>query len=139
MKKQVNKINLYEYLFKNNIGKLKENIKTIDEMIKILQGKYEVNLYSDEKFTRKVIDNMIKKYGDEKDYINKEDIITFELKTKGNIYHVGFNRKNNGIYVEGNEWLRIHLIILRGLNKNELSNIFLVGEYLYYKETACLA
>ncbi len=139
MEKQINKTNIYERLFRNSLGMLKENIKTFDEIIKVLQGKYKVELYEDKKFTKKVIDNMIDKYGDEKDYIDEHDIVTFELKFKGVSYFVGFNKKNNGFYVNGNENLRVQLLLLRGLNKSELSNIFLVGEYLYYKEKSILA
>ena len=137
MNTRVEKTNIYEQLFKNSIGKLKENIKSTDEVIKILCGIYEVVEYENEEFTEKVINNMRNKYGADEDYVNKDDIVTFEFKTKENSYYVGFNRKNNGFYVEGSEWLKIQLIILRGLNKNELHNIFLVGEYLYYTKEVC--
>ncbi|QQK08790.1 hypothetical protein [Miniphocaeibacter halophilus] len=133
MKNTISKANIYENLFVKSIGKLKENIKTIDEMIKILMGKYYLEAYENRDFAIKVLENTNEKYGEENS-LNLENIETYKLKFKNNFYFVGFNRNNNGIYVEGNEWLKKQLILLRGLNRDELSNIFLVGEYLYFKE-----
>ncbi|MFY9283641.1 MAG: hypothetical protein WAO56_05955 [Miniphocaeibacter sp.] len=133
MKNSISKVNIYENLFVKSIGKLRENIKTIDEMVKILMGRYLLEPYENKDFTLKVLENTNEKYGEEK-YLSLNNIETYKLKFKNSFYLVGFNRSNNGVYVEGNEWLKKQLILLRGLNKEELSNIFLVGEYLYLKE-----
>lgn len=133
MKSTISKVNIYENLFVKSIGKLKENIRTIDEMIKILMGEYYLEAYENKDFAIKVLENTNEKYGEE-DYLSIGNIETYKLKFKNSFYFVGFNRSNNGVYVEGNEWLKRQLILLRGLNKEELSNIFLVGEYLYFKE-----
>lgn len=131
-----NKISIYEKLFVNSIGKLKENIKTIDEMIKILTGKYYLESFYNKEFAKKVMENTLEKYGDEDENIAYKEIEIYKLIIGNSSYLVGFNRVNNGIYVENNEWLKKQLIIMRGLNREELSNIFLVGEYLYCKDEA---
>lgn len=128
-----NKVSIYEKLFRNSIGKLKDNIKTIDEMLKVLMGQYELEPYEDMDFLKEVVENTNNKYGEEDNFVINS-ILTYKIKFKDSFYYIGFNKNNNGIYVKNNEWLKRQLIILRGLNKEELSNIFLVGEYLFYKE-----
>ncbi len=129
-----NKVSIYEKLFRNSIGKLKDNIKTIDEMLKVLMGQYELVPYENIDFTKEVVENTNNKYGDDNHFLIN-NILTYKIKFKDSFYYIGFNKSNNGIYVKDNEWLKKQLIIIRGLKKDELSNIFLVGEYLFYKES----
>lgn len=127
------KVSIYEKLFRNSIGKLKDNVKTIDEMLKVLMGQYDLEPYEDIDFAREVMENTNNKYGEDDNFL-LNNILTYKILFKDSFYLIGFNKNNNGIYVKNNEWLKRQLIILRGLNKEELSNIFLVGEYLFYKE-----
>ena len=136
----------WQDIYNKNKDKLKPNKKEGLEIIEYLKENYSVIEIESSKFEKIVYDNIVLNEFSNQKLCGENPIIRlFEVTDKklyekqDNVFKgikiiVGIELRTSFIYVEGSSYLYDELVAFTGLDNKDLTNYFLVAQYIKCKE-----
>lgn len=136
----------WQDIYNKNKNKLKPNKKDGLEIIEYLKGNHSVIEVENTKLEKVVYDNIVLNQFSNQKLCGKNPIIRLFEVTDKNLYEkqdsifkgikiiVGIELHTSYIFVEGSSYLYDELMAFTGLDDKDITNYFLVAQYIKCKE-----